>query len=112
MDYDDVKAKAGSYYRAIGRFFLHIIFDDQVTLSTKVLPDMLRNVILRGVLPQSTRYPMSDLARDMQNMDRYTHNLSVEIQKEIIEENEIKRDARITTERDQTFQLWGVDKDL
>lgn len=85
------RAKAGSYYRAIGRFFLHVIFDDQVTLSTKVLPEMLRNVILRGVLPQSMRYSMSDLAIDMQNMD---NNFSVKIQKEIIEENEIKKRHR------------------
>ena len=82
----------------------------------KVLPEMLRNVILRGVLPQSMRYSMSDLAIDMQNMD---NNFSVKIQKEIIEENEIKRDTGITTEKDynplsliNTFQLWGVDEDL
>ena len=82
----------------------------------KVLLEMLRSVILRGVLPQSMRYSMSDLAIDMQNMD---NNFSVKIQKEIIEENEIKRDTGITTEKDynplsliNTFQLWGVDEDL
>ena len=107
MDYDDVKAKAGSYYRAIGRFFLHIIFDDQVTLSSKVLPDMLRNVILRGVLPQSTRYSMSDLAIDLQNMDT---QFSMKKQNEIIEDNEIKREKGV--EAVNTFSTWQVDKEL
>jgi hypothetical protein len=107
MEYDEVKAKTERYYRAIGRFFLHIIFDDQVTLSSKVLPDMLRNVILRGVLPQSTRYSMSDLAIDLQNMDT---QFSMKKQNEIIEDNEIKREKGV--EAVNTFSTWQVDKEL
>ena len=116
MDYDDIKAKAERYYRAIGRFFLHIIFDDQVTLSTKVLPDMLRNLILRGVLPQSTRYPMSDLAIDLQNIET---NFSMINQKKMIDTNEIKRETGVKTEQGAgnkvhvtTFGTWEVYDDL
>jgi hypothetical protein len=72
MDYDQVKAKAKQYYRAVGRFFLHVIFDDQkLALSTKILPEILMNVLLRGVLPESEEmYSMSDLMRDLHSIDR------------------------------------------
>jgi len=40
---DEIIEKAKKFYRAIGRFFLHVIFDGNNTLSTVVLPEMLRN---------------------------------------------------------------------
>lgn len=50
---------------------------------------------------------MSDLAIDLQNME---NNFSMKTQIEIIEENEIKREAGVKTVN--TFSTWQVDKEL
>lgn len=53
------------YYRAFGRFILHVIFDRELFLTAKVLPKLLRNVLLRGIMPHSKEYQMTDLVDDI-----------------------------------------------
>lgn len=98
FDLDKVIEKAKKYYRAIGRFISHIIFGlhDVVKLSTMVLPEMLRNLILRNVPPDSERYSMSDLASDLHKMEM---NFSIEKQ------------TSIKTEKG-TFEMYMLDEEL
>ena len=69
FDLDRVLKKAKTYYRAVGRFMAHVIFDDQAKLSTVVLPEMLRNLLLRNEPPETQMYSISDLALDLHNID-------------------------------------------
>lgn len=58
------------YYRAIGRFIAHVLFDDRnYTVSSLVLPSLLQNLFLRGIDPTSPLYKMEDLSPDLQQMD-------------------------------------------
>ena len=62
--------RSRSYYRAIGRFLAHIIFDDRnYTVSSLVLPSLLQNLFLRGIDPTSPLYKMEDLSPDLQQMN-------------------------------------------
>jgi len=109
MDYDQVKAKAKQYYRAVGRFFCHVIFDDQaLALSTKVLPEILMNVLLRGVLPGSEEmYSMSDLMRDLHSIDG---TFSVARQEHIKGETRIKVDP--DKPQPSSFADYGLEDEL
>ena len=114
MDYDQVKAKAKQYYRAVGRFFLHVIFDDQkLALSTKILPEILMNALLRGVLPESEdMYSMSDLMRDLHSIDR---TFSVARQKQIKGEENIKVDPnkkQTYVPQPSSFADYGLEDEL
>lgn len=114
MDYDQVLAKAKQYYRAVGRFFLHVIFDDQkLALSTKILPEFFMNVLLRGVLPESEdMYSMSDLMRDLHSIDR---TFSVARQKHIKGEENIKVDPnkkQTYVPQPSSFADYGLDDEL
>ena len=40
---EELKEKAKCYYRAIGRVMLHILVDSEYTLSSTVMPELLRN---------------------------------------------------------------------
>ena len=77
-----IKAKAFMFYRAIGRMFIHIIFtavksnaeeesntEEASTISSKLLPEMLRNVLLRGVYPGTASYGnIKDITVDIHAM--------------------------------------------
>ena len=66
-------AKAKKFYRAIGRIFAHIICQDQIentvfTISTKLIPKLLRNVLLQKMYPESASYTIRALINDLNEM--------------------------------------------
>ena len=75
----EIKDKAKKFYRAIGRMFVHIICNQEKnderneievsTISLKLLPEMLRNVLLRGVYPGTPSYDKKELTIDIRGMD-------------------------------------------
>mmetsp|Transcript_793 Transcript_793/g.1364 ORF Transcript_793/g.1364 Transcript_793/m.1364 type:complete len:373 (-) Transcript_793:1061-2179(-) len=68
---DYVLHKACRYYEAIGRVIIHAIFDDNVVLSSVVLPQLLINYFIHGIRPDHGEhiYPMPELLVDIQNME-------------------------------------------
>jgi len=70
-DLDYLLEKAKVYYRAVGRFMAHVIFDGNLTLSNIVLPELLRNFLLRGVTPIAcdSIYPLPELLSDLHDID-------------------------------------------
>ena len=64
------------YYRAVGRFLAHVIFDDRnCAISSTVLPVLLQNLFLRGLETTSPLYKMEDLTGDLQQV-RFCFHLS------------------------------------
>ncbi len=87
-------AKSKKFYRAIGRMIAHIICQDQIdntvfTISTKLMPKLVRNALLRNMYPESSYYPEEDLFNDLHGMGE-----------------------TLNVEKSHTFGLWGMDDDL
>lgn len=69
----EIIEKAKKFYRAIGRIFIHIICNDEgdntvSTISASLLPEMLRNVLLRDIHPASKSYTKRDVLVDVLGM--------------------------------------------
>eukprot|EP00551_Chaetoceros_affinis_P008906 CAMPEP_0203668946 /NCGR_PEP_ID=MMETSP0090-20130426/5430_1 /ASSEMBLY_ACC=CAM_ASM_001088 /TAXON_ID=426623 /ORGANISM="Chaetoceros affinis, Strain CCMP159" /LENGTH=945 /DNA_ID=CAMNT_0050533503 /DNA_START=144 /DNA_END=2981 /DNA_ORIENTATION=- len=65
----EFEEKARLYFRAIGRFLLHVIYDGKNPIPTSVMPELYRNVLLRNCEPDSDDYDDSDVLEHFMNLE-------------------------------------------
>jgi len=70
MTFEQIKAKAKVFYRAIGRVMFHCVSDGKNSIAGNALPSLYKNYLFRGAKPGEKGYHPNDLYYHLIELDK------------------------------------------